>query len=104
MEVKDYCNNIQMELNSWKARLYDVIRKIDKAPASEKQKMQGEIDSIHRIVSDLDHRLDDLRANCPREWEEQRGKISSTLGALSDKYEELWHYPGLGEDTQKPAA
>jgi oligoribonuclease NrnB/cAMP/cGMP phosphodiesterase (DHH superfamily) len=104
MEVKDYCNNIQMELNSWKARLYDVIRKIDKVPASEKQKMQGEIDGIHKIMSDLDHRLDDLRVNCPIEWESQRGEISAKVGSLSEKYEELWHYPGLGEDTHKPGA
>ncbi|MDA8165094.1 MAG: hypothetical protein M0017_08695 [Desulfobacteraceae bacterium] len=104
MEVKDYCNNIQMELNTWKARLYDIIRKIDLASPADRQKMQGDIDSIHQIVSDLDSRVEDLRVNCPENWEAQRGDISARVGSLSEKYEELWHYPGLGTDTDKPAA
>ena len=29
MDVKTYCDNIGAELNSWKAKLYDVIRKTE---------------------------------------------------------------------------
>jgi predicted nuclease with TOPRIM domain len=104
MEVKDYCNNVQMELNTWKSRLYDIIRKIDRVSSSEKQKMQSEISDLNRIVTELDDRIENLRTNCPTEWESQRGEIAAKVGSLSDKYEELWHYPGLGGDSSKPAA
>jgi predicted nuclease with TOPRIM domain len=104
MEVKDYCNNVQMELNNWKARLYDIIRKIDQIPTGEKQKMHDEIESLHMIVTELEDRIDNLRTNCPTEWEPERKELGAKVEKLAQKYEELWHYPGLGEDTYKPGA
>jgi hypothetical protein len=103
MDVKDYCNNVQMELNTWKARLFDIICKIEALPASDREKMKEEIVDINMIVSQLDDRIENLRSNCPTSWEPQKDEIAAKVGTLSDKYEELWHYPGLGKDTSKPA-
>ncbi len=36
MEVKDYCKNVDMELTVWKAKLYDVISKIEKSVTTGK--------------------------------------------------------------------
>jgi len=38
MDVKTYCDNIGAELNSWKAKLYDVIRKTESLRAGEKER------------------------------------------------------------------
>ncbi len=30
MDVKDYCHSMEIELNGWKAKMYNMIRKVDK--------------------------------------------------------------------------
>ena len=30
MEFKDYCGSVAIELSGWKAKMYDVVRKLDK--------------------------------------------------------------------------
>ena len=30
MEVMDYCRNMEIELTAWKAKMFDVMSKIDK--------------------------------------------------------------------------
>jgi hypothetical protein len=103
MDVKDYCKNVQMELNNWKARLYDIICKIEAAPASDREKMKVEITGINMIVAELDDRIENLRTNCPTSWEPQREEIAAKVSSMSEKYEELWDYPGFGKSSQKPA-
>lgn len=50
MEVKDYCKNVDMELTVWKAKLYDVISKIEKLPTSDKQRMLEEVNGLHIVI------------------------------------------------------
>jgi hypothetical protein len=39
MEAKDYCRSIEVELYGWKAKMYDMVRKVDKFRGSEKEKI-----------------------------------------------------------------
>ena len=39
MELQDYCRNVDIDLNAWKAKLSDIIRKMDKLPTGSKEKM-----------------------------------------------------------------
>ena len=34
MEAKDYCRTVEVELYSWKAKMYDMVRKVDKLRGS----------------------------------------------------------------------
>jgi hypothetical protein len=47
MEVKDYCKGVEAELTSWKAKLYDVNRKIEKLPGSSRDKVLGNIGDLN---------------------------------------------------------
>ena len=38
MDVQDYCNGLEAEMTAWKAKLYDVMRKVDKLGSAEKEK------------------------------------------------------------------
>lgn len=88
MEIKDYCRNVDMELTLWKSKLYDVIRKMDKAPTGDKQKMYEEINGLHILLTELEDRLDGLRTSCPTEWSPEREEIKGKLGSLENRYKE----------------
>ena len=40
MDVKSYCESIGSELTGWKAKLYDVIRRSEKLPGTEKENVE----------------------------------------------------------------
>lgn len=86
MELFDYCKNVNMELIMWKARLYDVISKIDHMPTGDKQRMSEEINGLHIVMSDLEDRIEQLRTECPTEWKPVQKEISNRLSGLSSRY------------------
>ncbi|MFA7382287.1 MAG: hypothetical protein WC001_02435 [Desulfurivibrionaceae bacterium] len=88
MNVKDYCRNVETELTAWKAKLYDVIRQMDKLPTGDKQRMFEKINGLNIVMTELDDRLDALRTACPTEWSPERQEIKAKMTDLGSKYEE----------------
>ena len=39
MDVKDYCGAMSTELTAWKAKMYDVTRRLDKLGTAEREKI-----------------------------------------------------------------
>lgn len=88
MDVKDYCRNMDTELTAWKAKLYNVIRQMDELSTGDKQRMYEKVNGLHIVMSELDERLDQLRTECPTEWEPAREEIKMKMADLGSKYEE----------------
>ena len=86
MEIKDYCKNMDMELTLWKAKLYDVMNKMDKLPTGKKQRMYEEVNALHILMGELDERIEKLRAECPTEWSMEQGDITTKFEELGIKY------------------
>ena len=47
MDVQDYCKGLEMEMTAWKAKLYDVMRKVDTLGSAEKEKVLPNIEDLH---------------------------------------------------------
>ena len=39
MDVKSYCDSLTIELTGWKAKVYDIVRKLDKMSSGDKEKV-----------------------------------------------------------------
>ncbi len=90
MELEDYCRNVQIELTGWKAKVYDVTRKLDKLSSGDKEKIMDELRDLHIIVEELSDRIFRLEKECPLVWEPTREEIQNKLEALGYKWEEAW--------------
>ena len=88
MNVTDYCKNLDIELTGWKAKLYNVMRQMDKLPTGDKQRMYEKVNGLHIIMTELDDRLDNLRTSCPTEWNPVRQEIKGKMADLGDRYAE----------------
>lgn len=86
MEVKDYCKYVNAELIVWKAKLYDVMSKMDKVPTSDKQRMFEEVNGLHIVMAELEERVEKLRTECPLVWEPEQEEIKAKLADLSSRY------------------
>ncbi len=91
MDVKDYCRNLDTELTTWKAKLYDVTRQMDNLSTGDKQRMYEQVNGLHIVMTELEERLDQLRTSCPTDWSPEREEINVKLTDLGNKYEAAAH-------------
>jgi hypothetical protein len=85
MEVFDYCNNVIVELSVWKAKMYDLVKKLDRMPTGSKEKVAHEVNELHIIIEELNDRIERLRRECPVSWAPDRTEIENKIGYLGRK-------------------
>ncbi|UCG06529.1 MAG: hypothetical protein JSV83_21930 [Desulfobacterales bacterium] len=82
MDLKSYCDNLEKQLTGWKAKIYDVIRVVDKLSDGEKEKVSPSIRSLHAIVEEIDAQLEQLITACPADWSPNRETIDNKMNQL----------------------
>jgi predicted nuclease with TOPRIM domain len=90
MDVQDYCNNVTIELTGWKAKVYDVVRKLDKMSTGDKEKVVPEANELHIILEELSDRIEKLKKECPTSWSPERKEIEDKTGYLRAKLDKVW--------------
>lgn len=85
MDVKDYCKNLASELTVWKAKVYDIIARLDKVSSGEKEKIIDQVRDIHVLFVELDDRISRLERECPTEWGSDKIEIEQRISTLGGK-------------------
>jgi hypothetical protein len=88
MEVKDYCRSVEVELIGWKAKMYDMVRKVDRLRGTDAQNIQTNIEELHKNISDMERIIGQLRTECPLEYGPQKKDIATASSNLESKYED----------------
>ena len=88
MEVKDYCRSIEVELYGWKAKMYDMVRKVDKLRGSEKEKIASQVKELHKHISDMERIIDQLQTECPVEFGPQKKQFEESTEGMKKKYDD----------------
>lgn len=86
MEVQDYCENMAGELTTWKAKVYDTVRRIDKMPTGDKAKLMDQVNDLHILIEEIDDRIGRLKSECPVNWEPDKIELEGRL----TKVKTLW--------------
>jgi len=97
MRVEDYCKGVAIELSGWKAKMYDVVRKLDKVPSGDKQKVVPMVNELHMILEELDDRVERLRRECPTQWEPDKIDIENKFHMIKTKWNEVWDKVSPGD-------
>jgi hypothetical protein len=82
MDVSAYCDTLEKQLAGWKAKLYDVIRIVDKLPEGDKETAFPSIRGLHTIVEEIDDEVEQLRTACPADWSPNRQNIDEKMTEL----------------------
>ncbi len=97
MDVRDYCSSLAIELNGWKAKMYDVVRKLDKVSTGDKQKVFPMVNELHMILEELDDRIARLRKECPVQWEPDKIDLEGKFREMKTKWEAVWDKVSPGD-------
>jgi len=90
MDVNSYCDNLAIELTGWKAKIYDIIRKLDKIPSGDKGKILGQVNDLHVLVEELDDRIERLKTQCSEDWSPEKIELDTKMTRISNICEDCW--------------
>jgi len=89
MDVSAYCDTLEEQLSGWKAKLYDVIRIVDKLSEGDKETAFPSIRGLHSIVDEIDSEVEQLRIACPAEWSPNRQNLDGKMAELQQTLKNL---------------
>jgi predicted nuclease with TOPRIM domain len=102
MDVQDYCKGLEAEMTAWKAKLYDVMRKVDKLGSAEKEKALPNIEDLHMLLEEMTDRVETLKTECPSDWSPMKKDIEGGTVDMRGKYEETMDYIGKASPVSIP--
>jgi predicted nuclease with TOPRIM domain len=102
MNVQDFCKGMEAEMTAWKAKLYDVMRKVDKLGSAEKEKVLPNIEDLHMFLEEMSDRVETLKTECPSDWSPVKKDIEEGTTDMRGKYEETMEYIGKASPVSIP--
>lgn len=88
MELKDYCRSVEVELYGWKAKMYDMIRKVDKLRSADQDRMQSQVEELHQHIEEMENIIHQLQTECPVEFGPQKRQVEEKSTEMRKKYED----------------
>lgn len=97
MDVNSFCGMMQTEINFLKAKLYDIMRAVEKAKGKEKKTRAAQLTELHALIEHLSEMNSKLANACPLDWSREKREIESKKAELLKKID-IWdsdHIAGL---------
>lgn len=102
MDVKDYCSGLEMEMTAWKAKLYDLTRKVDQLGTKEKEKVLANVQDLHILLTEMNDRVQQLKTECPSDWGKDKKQIEQANVNMRSKFESTMDYIGSAAPVSIP--
>lgn len=96
-DVHSYCDNVVTELSVWKAKAYDVVRRLDKLSSGDKAKLGDQINDLHMYIEELENRIARLRNECPTDWKADQIEMETKFVHLKGAFNDLNANPSPGD-------
>ena len=90
MEVRSYCEQLREDMTVWKAKIYDIIRRSEKAPSAERERFASSVDELNKIVDNIEGGIRKLEKECPLDWEPERAALEAKSKDLAKKSDRVW--------------
>jgi predicted nuclease with TOPRIM domain len=90
MDVTSYCENVSKELKGWKAKVEDIVKKLDKMQSGDKEKVVPQVNELHALIDEIDDRIARLKRECPAEWSPDKIELDSKISRITNIYKEVW--------------
>ena len=94
MKIIDYCNNMTTELVEWRSKIQDLTEKVENLGSKEREQVLPNIQDLNILVVDISNRIEELKNECPTEWNSQKKDIDAGHIDMREKYEKTLEYVG----------
>jgi predicted nuclease with TOPRIM domain len=89
MDVKTFCDSLRVELTGWKAKTYDLVRKLEKMSGEERERADQELKNLHGLIDQISEQIETLEKECPVDWSPEKKELEKGISELEKKWETL---------------
>ncbi len=90
MDVKQYCDDMGLELSAWKKELGDVLKAVETFPEKEKELVSPQIGNVRTLIEDISVKIEKLKNQCPLDWSAMASEIQRSATELRTKMATMW--------------
>lgn len=90
MDVNAYCDILNTQLVSWKAKAYDMMRKLDQLSHDKKQDVTVPVSEVADLIDEVGEKVSSLRRECPSDWSPQKEEIDNKIAQLNEAWDQAW--------------
>lgn len=88
MEVKMYCSNMRTEIVSWKAKIFDMMQKMDKRSQGSESQSSNSIKMLSEMVDEIEKKIARLESECPADWSKEKADVDHVISDMNRIWEE----------------
>jgi hypothetical protein len=93
---------MNMELTAWKAKMYDVTRRLDQLGSADKEKVLGNVEDLHMLLAQMEDRITQLNRECPAEWSPIKKEVDTAHVDMRSKFEDTMAFIGKAAPVSVP--
>jgi hypothetical protein len=86
MDLRTFCTDMRDEMNAWKAKTYDLIRKAEEMSPSPDQKVRASIDDMKAMIDRIEQTLGRLEKECPVNWDSEKNEIDQVVCDMKERW------------------
>jgi ABC-type phosphate transport system auxiliary subunit len=97
MDVSSFCGIMRSEIDSLKARIYDIMRAVEKIKDKKKRAQAAQLADLDALIEHLSEMNKKLEKACPLDWSKEKEEIEAKKAELHKKID-IWdseHLAGL---------
>lgn len=85
MDANYFCGTMQSELTYLKARVYDIMRALEKTKDEKKKKLAAQFTDLNALIDQLTGMINKLAKECPTDWSKEKQDIDKIRHELVEK-------------------
>ncbi len=84
--IKDYCTGLEMELNAWKARMYDTMIQFENASPDNQIKAKESMTMLKSLMLEIAGVLEKLELECPADLSGTETELGAKFSSMREYY------------------
>ena len=89
MDVQSYCDNLNLELTGWRAKVDNVVKKLDKVSSGDEEKVVPMVNELHMVTKRVGNRIERLQRECPTHWEPEKIELEDKFSQLEINWDKV---------------
>lgn len=77
MDANYFCGTMQSELTYLKARVYDIMRALEKVKDEKKKTLSAQFTDLPALIDQLTEMTNKLSKECPADWSKEKKQIEA---------------------------
>lgn len=90
MQVKDFCNQMEEQLNKYETALQKIESNLDAGGTAAKQKILPIVGDVKNLMTELKAQKDRLEKECPTDWSDEKSKMEDLVGQIGSHVDRAW--------------